>query len=353
MINKKIKRILILLISIFLLFNFTNKVSANTVLYSNADGITTGWNQGDHSDEKVPAYIRGIFSISDTAANKAFHKTIKNKNYVVMYCKTTAANTCALNLTLLDEKTKDADGDTIYYADPNKDHAYREGLKKISEAAGDKLYFPVLQVGKKKGKEQIFLYSINYNSTDKQIKELLASKHSAKTRTNKYKKLWLDSNLFLSKPKAGDGSGTIETELQKAVKAAQDAEKKAQDLLSKKKNYELKVDESVIPSAKKGSKQKYTPKCSDVAIFTIIWKALCLLAPFLVMIFGGVGMFKAVIASDVNKMNEEKKKLLKRLIAFILLLLTPYILRVIVGAFGSNGAENTSYAKCIVNGTLE
>ena len=94
---------------------------------------------------------------------------------------------------------------------------------------------------------------------------------------------------------------------------------------------------------------KYTPKCSDVSIFTDIWQAMRIIAPFLLIIFGSLDYFKAVIANDMEAMKKAKSKFPKRLIAFLLLILVPTIISIIMKA-GTNGAENTSYFKCIVTG---
>lgn len=94
---------------------------------------------------------------------------------------------------------------------------------------------------------------------------------------------------------------------------------------------------------------KYEPKCSDVVIFTDIWQAMRIIAPFLMIIFGSLDYFKAVIASDMEQMKKAKSKFPKRLIAFLLLIIVPSIISIIIKA-GSNGAENTTYFKCIVTG---
>lgn len=94
---------------------------------------------------------------------------------------------------------------------------------------------------------------------------------------------------------------------------------------------------------------KYTPKCSDVVIFTDIWQAMRIIAPFLLIIFGSLDYFKAVIASDMEAMKKAKSKFPKRLIAFLLLIIVPSIISIIMKA-GTNGAENTTYFKCIVTG---
>lgn len=94
---------------------------------------------------------------------------------------------------------------------------------------------------------------------------------------------------------------------------------------------------------------KYTPKCSDVVIFTDIWQAMRIIAPFLLIIFGSLDYFKAVIASDMEAMKKAKSKFPKRLIAFLLLLIIPSIISIIMKATADE-ENNTTYFKCIVTG---
>ena len=87
--------------------------------------------------------------------------------------------------------------------------------------------------------------------------------------------------------------------------------------------------------------------CYDIRFATYIWRAICILAPFLFIIFGSLDFIKAIMASDEKGQKEAKQKLPKRIIAFIGLLVLPVILKIIfsVGAYNSN---NLGLFKCVV-----
>jgi len=93
----------------------------------------------------------------------------------------------------------------------------------------------------------------------------------------------------------------------------------------------------------------YTPKCRDVKFLTIIWNVMIIAAPFLLIIYSSFDYFKVVMAGDEEKMKVAKKKVPKRLIALILLLVFPAILRAFVTKFGTNHANSTKYIRCVVN----
>lgn len=92
----------------------------------------------------------------------------------------------------------------------------------------------------------------------------------------------------------------------------------------------------------------YTPNCRDVKFLTIIWNIMIILAPFLLIIYSSFDYFKVVMAGDEEKMKISRKKVPKRIIALVLLLVFPVILRAFVTKFGTNGANNTTYIKCVV-----
>lgn len=97
---------------------------------------------------------------------------------------------------------------------------------------------------------------------------------------------------------------------------------------------------------------EYQARCSDVKHLTRIWFLIKLLAPFLLIIFTAYDYLRVVMAGNEEEMKKIKKNVPKRLIAFILLLFTPFIVKFIINNFGKNGAENTSMLKCIINGDL-
>ena len=91
----------------------------------------------------------------------------------------------------------------------------------------------------------------------------------------------------------------------------------------------------------------YNWTCEDVKYTTFIYNILRLIAPFLLIIFASLDYFKAVVAGDIKKQQEARVKAPKRLIAFLLLLLIPFIVSWMFKAFGGYGS-NVMTAFCCV-----
>ena len=89
-------------------------------------------------------------------------------------------------------------------------------------------------------------------------------------------------------------------------------------------------------------------KCDDVKLFTSIWLYIRIIAPFLVVLFGSLDYFKAIMASDEKRMKEARGKFNKRLIAFLLLIILPFVVQFIFENVGTYGAQNTCLLKCIL-----
>ncbi|MBO6244350.1 MAG: hypothetical protein J6O41_07320, partial [Clostridia bacterium] len=95
--------------------------------------------------------------------------------------------------------------------------------------------------------------------------------------------------------------------------------------------------------------KKYKPKCKDVTFLTSIWSVIIVLAPFLLIIYTAFDYFKVVMAGDEEKMKVTKKKIPRRVIALVILLVFPAILKMLVTTFGTHGSENTKYIRCILS----
>ena len=87
--------------------------------------------------------------------------------------------------------------------------------------------------------------------------------------------------------------------------------------------------------------------CSDVSFITTAYLVIRIAAPFLIILFGSLDFFKAMIANDEKKMKEARGKFPKRLIAFILLILLPFVVQFIFSIAGTYGSENICLIKCI------
>lgn len=94
--------------------------------------------------------------------------------------------------------------------------------------------------------------------------------------------------------------------------------------------------------------KKTTFKCSDVKHLTAIWLFLRIASPFIVVLFASLDFFKAVIANDEKKMKESRGRFVKRLIAFFLLLILPFVVQFVFERVGTYGSQNTCLVKCIV-----
>jgi len=96
----------------------------------------------------------------------------------------------------------------------------------------------------------------------------------------------------------------------------------------------------------------YKVKCKDVKVFNTLYKILEIAAPIAVIIFGSLDYAKAVIASDVEKMEKSKKKFPKRLILLVLFVLVPIIIKIILNLFSESTGIKTGIdlMRCIVLG---
>ena len=130
-------------------------------------------------------------------------------------------------------------------------------------------------------------------------------------------------------------------------KAVLEAAKTAKDELDKAAEYTY--EPASLPTITWKSK-KYEPKCEDVKVFTWMWTGVTILAPFLLIIFASFDYFKAVMAADEEKMKQSKKKAPLRLIALILLIIIPALIRILLTQAGTNRANNVTYLRCIVTG---
>lgn len=93
--------------------------------------------------------------------------------------------------------------------------------------------------------------------------------------------------------------------------------------------------------------EPYKITCDDVAIFHTFYVILEIMAPILVILFGTIDYAKAVMASDVEKMQKAKKNFPKRLGLLLLFIFVPLLVSFLIGEFSST---NSSLMYCIING---
>ena len=89
-------------------------------------------------------------------------------------------------------------------------------------------------------------------------------------------------------------------------------------------------------------------KCSNVKYLTMLWTFLRIITPFIVILFGSLDFFKAMIASDEKGIKASRGKFIKRLIAFFLLIILPFTIQFIFSTMGTYGSQNMCMVKCIV-----
>lgn len=145
----------------------------------------------------------------------------------------------------------------------------------------------------------------------------------------------------------GDDLYTKYTDDKQVVSDAVDQEKK--DLLNQISAALSRISEPTLNIDFEG----YKVKCEDVVIFHDLYIILRIAAPILVIILGSLDYAKATLASDIDKMEKEKKKFPKRLILVVLFMIVPVIIDIILNLFSSstNMDINSNIMYCIIRGS--
>ena len=94
----------------------------------------------------------------------------------------------------------------------------------------------------------------------------------------------------------------------------------------------------------------YNLTCDDVDYLHTIWIIIWILSPILVIVFGSMDIFKAVISGDVKKIEEYRGKIPKRIISALVVAFIPTIISVAVGFSTNDNVKDTSLMYCIING---
>lgn len=90
----------------------------------------------------------------------------------------------------------------------------------------------------------------------------------------------------------------------------------------------------------------YELTCDDVSFFHGFYVVLRVVAPIAVIFFGTLDYAKAVIASDVEKMNKSKKNFPKRLLLLLLFIAIPLIISLLLDLFDTD----YNLMRCIIKG---
>lgn len=145
----------------------------------------------------------------------------------------------------------------------------------------------------------------------------------------------------------GDDLYTKYTDDKQVVSDAVDQERK--DLFNQIAEALSRVSEPTLNIDFEG----YKVKCEDVVIFHDLYIILRIAAPILVIILGSLDYAKATLASDIDKMEKEKKKFPKRLILVVLFMIVPVIIDIILSLFSNstNMDVNSNIMYCIIRGS--
>ncbi|MBQ3475877.1 MAG: hypothetical protein IJH20_06890 [Bacilli bacterium] len=135
-----------------------------------------------------------------------------------------------------------------------------------------------------------------------------------------------------------------------SIKKCGEAEKSVKDQISK--NQQLYDFDSVEPMNIIWHPIGYDGNCDDVIFLHYIWNVIIIGAPFLVIILGSIDFFKNIINSNDDQKRKNKKNFIRRLIALVLLILVPFIIKLIVSNLApkNSSASNIKLMQCIVNG---
>ena len=90
-----------------------------------------------------------------------------------------------------------------------------------------------------------------------------------------------------------------------------------------------------------------TINCSDYSALHTIYTLILIVAPIIVIVLGSIDYAKAVMASNLEKMEKFKKKFPMRLTALIILFLIPLLIKLILSL---NSSLNDTMLYCVVNG---
>lgn len=93
-----------------------------------------------------------------------------------------------------------------------------------------------------------------------------------------------------------------------------------------------------IENAKKAGVSNTNTMCQSGSglknFFNTLWKIIAIFAPALLILMTSIDFFKAITSSDADKLKKAANDAFKRALAFVLLLLLPFILNTVFGWFG-------------------
>lgn len=81
-----------------------------------------------------------------------------------------------------------------------------------------------------------------------------------------------------------------------------------------------------------------------IQLLKIVIRIIQIAAPLALIIFGSLDFFKAIIAGDEKEMKAKRKPFIGRLIAAVVILLLPMLVKLVMKTVANN--TNNTFAKC-------
>lgn len=319
------------------LANIIDEGSTNTITYTKAyyDGTKTNWKNymnktlsGD-AEETRRSYFAKWFNKS--IARYVFEEDLES---FLKYFKFIYRNECGTSTCDLDGKNGNTDTDKKIYKNIvniiENMITYNDASDCISDLKSDPCISICSGENSKSCVSGTAVTECKKSSTYKTCKTC-ASKCTGTSKTECYNKC--TSNKFSS--------------------LSENVEKVKQDAADATAESAIAIYNVSAPSLNIDFNKTAKLTCDDVEAFHILYVMLRIIAPVAVILFGSLDYAKAVMASDVEKMEKSKKKFPKRVLALILFILIPTIIDIILTIYSQNGGENinSNLMWCIVNGS--
>ena len=91
--------------------------------------------------------------------------------------------------------------------------------------------------------------------------------------------------------------------------------------------------------------------CDNLSGFHIIYRAITIVAPIITILFVTFDLVASIISGDAKKVSKFRSKLLRRIIALLILIILPVLLHFLVKTLSKNSyIKDAKYLKCVVLG---
>ena len=91
--------------------------------------------------------------------------------------------------------------------------------------------------------------------------------------------------------------------------------------------------------------------CDNLSGFHIIYRAITIVAPIITILFVTFDLVASIISGDAKKVSKFRSKLLRRIIALLILIILPVLLHFLIKTLSKNSyIKDAKYLKCVVLG---